>query len=244
MKKNLFKSSIMVSAVLIFAACQKESISPDKVEVSGQAVSKGKPEAIKVKTTTEAGVTKTYSYDENGKTLGYTDSYGNHYTYQYPDATHVIETPTIFPVVNYELNAKGLAIKSTTGSNPYQWFYTYNAKKQLTKKLSTDGTNASVINYNYVNGNLDNEQAISNDVLVWNRTYTYYEKSNVLDNDVFGEMFRGVGSKSLIKSSMTEEDGETTVMNFSYLFDNLGRVTKMMRTQNGLAVPDVTYTYY
>src|SRR5215831_12182638 len=122
--KNLLPSTLILSTVLIFAACQKQSITPDRTEVSGQATSKGRPEITRIKTATENGVMKTYTYDPNGRSLGFTSSINSSLIYQYPDASHVVETSSVSPVVHYELNSKGLAIQSVTGQN-FPAFYTY-----------------------------------------------------------------------------------------------------------------------
>jgi YD repeat-containing protein len=248
MKKNLFKTAIMLSTVVFFAACQKEKTATGNNEISEQASAKGRPQELtRIKTRTIDQDVRTYTYDAAGRSLGYTSNYGN-LTYEYPDATHVIETPSASDVMSHELNSKGLVIKSVVGANIFQDFYTYNGKKQLTQLFVQDnGGNASIITYTYVNGNLDNQQTTYDGSPSSDVSYTYFtDKANVLDNDVFGESFRGVGSKNLVKSSTTHFEGISTtyVMDYSYVFDPQGRVIKVMRSQNGLALSDINYTYY
>ena len=242
MKQIILKTSILISGILFFAACKKDSLpSPAQDEIAGQASQKGKPVShlTRVKTRTIGVNVITYTYDAAGRSLGYTGS--GALTYEYPDASHVIETPQSGSVTHYDLNNKGLAVKRT---HPY-WhaLYSYNTKKQVESILIQDNNGfTNNTTYTYVNGNVDkitSTQSADNPP----QTFTYYlDKPNVLDNDVFGESFRGVGSKNLVKTRTIDSFGY--VESYSYDFDLQGRVIKVKWDVNGNPQADISYSYY
>lgn len=246
MKQILLKTTIILSGILFFVACSKENSMPSPVqdEMAAQASQKGKPpiQLTRIKTRTIGSIVQTYTYDATGRSLGYTGSAS--LTYEYPDATHVTEIPQSSGIVHHELNNKGLAIKSIVSYG--QIFNTYNAKKQLETQTIKDNSGAlQTITFTYVNGNVDKITSVNNFGSADSpQTFTYYDKLNVLDNDVFGESFRGVGSKDLVKTRTIEIVGTVYVEYYTYEFDSQGRVTKVKRDVNGTPEDDILYTYY
>jgi len=246
MKKTILKTAVIISGVLFFTACSKDDSIKNilKEETAGQAAQKGKPisQLTRIKTRTLGLNITTFTYDASGRATGYTGS--SFLTYDYPDASHVIETPQWSPVTNYDLNNKGLAVKATDGNSSN--IFTYNAKKQVESDFYESNGVTGNITYIYVNGNLDKMTIeSSNTSAITTASFTYYlDKPNVLDNDVFGESFRGAGSKNLVKSRTAESNGVTGTTDYSYDFDLQGRVVKVRTAVNGTPQADVSYSYY
>jgi hypothetical protein len=246
MKQIFLKTSIIISSILFFVACSKKDsmTTPAQDEIAGQVAQKGKPpvQMTRVKTRTIGSGVQTYTYDAAGRSLGYTGS--SSLTYEYPDASHVTEIPQSSPIIHHELNNKGLAVSSLVSYG--QIFNTYNPKKQLVTQLIQDNSGQIVtITYTYVNGNVDKITSTNNAGSADTpQTFTYYDTPNVLDNDVFGESFRGVGSKDLVKTRTVDVFGTIYVEYYTYEFDPQGRVTKVKRDANGTPEADILYTYY
>jgi len=241
--KNFLTAFIVISGITFFTACKKDNsaLAPQSEKLATQKVKQ--PSApTRVKTEFSSFGTKAYTYNADFNSLGYTST--NSTVYTYPDALHIIETPSTGYETHYDLNKKGLIEKATT---PYSTqYFTYNSKKQLTEILSV-GNSGDINALKYVynsSGNLDTLTSISNGKVSVFTTYTYYEdQPNVMDNDVIGEGFRGVSSKNLLKTSVMH-DGSLFITDFSYAFDPFGRVVKISSTVNGSAQPDFVYTYY
>lgn len=235
MKQIFLKTTIILSGILFFVACSKENSmpSPGRDEVAGQVSQKGKPpvQLTRIKTRTVGSSVQTYTYDAAGRSLGYTGSAS--LTYEYPDATHVTETPQASGIIHHELNNKGLAVKSIVSYG--QILNTYNPKKQMETQSIQDNSGAlQTTTFSYVNGNVDKITSVNNFGSADNpQTFTYYDKPNVLDNDVFGESFRGVGSKDLVKTRTIDVLGTIYVEYYTYEFDSQGRITKVKRDFNG-----------
>jgi hypothetical protein len=119
-------------------------------------------------------------------------------------------------------------------------------KKQVESDFYESNGVTGNTTYTYVSGNLDKVTVeSSNTSNITTVSFTYYpDKPNVFDNDVFGESFRGVGSKNLVKSRTVESNGVTGTTEYSYDFDLQGRVVKVRTTINGNPQPDVSYSYY
>jgi hypothetical protein len=99
MKKSILKTAVIISGVLFFTACSKDDSIKNilKEETAGQAAQKGKPisQLTRIKTRTLGLDIRTFTYDASGRATGYTGS--SFLTYDYPDASHVIETPQWSP---------------------------------------------------------------------------------------------------------------------------------------------------
>jgi hypothetical protein len=146
---------------------------------------------------------------------------------------------------HYDLNKKGL-IEKGTNANEID-YYKYNSKNQLIERFiqGHDG-DFDVLTYIYdKDGNLDTLKTGPVGIIASYQTFTYYtDKPNVLNHETFGEGFRGVESKNLVKSIVLHSPNNTSVTDKTYSFDAMGRVAKVSTTHNGNSLPDVSYTYY
>ncbi|HEV8272150.1 MAG TPA: hypothetical protein VGQ04_12655 [Chitinophagaceae bacterium] len=246
MKKNLVTALILVTGITFFASCKKENA--DLTPQSGQELATQKikdPKApSRIKTETSSFGTKNYTYNADFNSTGNTGVSPKVYTY--PDATHIIETPSSGPVVTYQLNKKGLIETASTDYTTQYW--TFDSKNQLTEIKTVGNSSGSVSYFKYVynsDGNLDTLSEIANGTVSWWETFTYYtDQPNVMDNDVFGEGFKGVSSKNLLKSSESHYPNYVSVWNQWYAYDPYGRVVKVSHTVNGNPQSDYIYTYY
>ena len=241
--KNFLTAFIIIPGLLFFVACKKDNsaLAPQSEKLVTQKVNK--PSApTRVKTEISNYASKTYYYNADLNSLGYTGSLSA--TYSYPDALHIIEAGTAVLETHYDLNKKGLIEKGiNTNSDIY---YLYNSKNQLTERFiqGHDG-DIDVLIYIYKDGNLDSLKSFAGDILSSYQTFTYYtDKPNVLNNETFGEAFRGAESKNLLKSSTFHGFNDTQVRDYSYSFDALGRVTTKSNTINGNPEFNFAYTYY
>jgi hypothetical protein len=244
MKRNFLTTFIFISVTVFFVSCKKDStaLATQNEEFATQKMSK--PAApTRVKTETSNSVTKTYTYNADLNSFGYSGPiYKN---YAYPDGSHIIEGGNTILETHYDVNKKRLIEKGTNTNG--QTFYFYNTKNQLTETFMQSGGDVDVLTYIYnKDGNLDTlKMGPSADIIASYQTFTYYtDRLNVLNNETFGEGFRGVQSKNLVKSILFHSLYNTSVTNKTYSFDTMGRVTKVSSTYDGTPLPDVSYTYY
>jgi hypothetical protein len=244
MKRNFLAALIFISGTVLFTACKKDNsaLTPQSEEIATQK-SRKPVTSTRVKTEVSNSVTKTYTYNADLNSFGYTGTV--YKTYAYPDGSHIIEGGNTILETHYDVNKKGLIEKGTNTNG--QTFYFYNTKNQLIETFTQSGGDIDVLTYIYnKDGNLDTLKiGPSVDITASYQTFTYYtDKLNVLNNETFGEGFRGVQSKNLVKSIAFHGLYNTSVTNKTYSFDAMGRVTKVGSTYDGTPLPDVTYTYY
>jgi len=242
--KNLLTAPILLTGILFFTACKKENsdIASSNEEIATAKASKPVT-PIRVKTETDGFGTKTFFYNVDLNSVGYSGP--QNATYSYPDASHIIATLPSYPVTSFELNKKGLLEKGTS-SNDIS-YYQYNSKSQLIERFIQSGSDIDVYTFIYNNdGNLDSVKVQSNGAAAGYQVFTYYtDKLNLLDHQAFGEGFRGAESKNLMKSATWHfYNGSSSVTNKTYEVDAMGRVTKVSTTIDANNMPDVTYTYY
>jgi hypothetical protein len=253
MKKIFTGASTFLFGLLLFSSCSKTDLtnsSPAEESVQANAKPPAETSTIRVKTKSMGNDIRTYTYDASGRSLGSTSIVFNSIVYEYPDASHINYTlkypgGTIASLVVFDLNNKGLVAKANAST--LQGFYTYNNKKQLIKhEVNFDNGDVAVGTFTYAGGNLDKVVSVYNGALSWSKTFSYYGNlDNVLGNEEIGESFLGADNKNLLKSSVfTIAGGSTTTENYSYEFDAQGRVSKTMTVKNGVAQPDIIYTYY
>ena len=147
---------------------------------------------------------------------------------------------------HYQLNKKGLIETATT---PYVTeYWSFNTKNQLTEILTKSNSTGEVSSLEYVynsDGNLDKISDIYNGNVSWYETFTYYmDKPAVLTEETFGEGFKGLGSKNMVKTSTYHSGSTVVTTNFSYEYDPFGRVIKTSSVVNGSPQPYHLYTYY
>jgi hypothetical protein len=243
--KNFLTVTIFISGILFFASCKKDNsaLTPQvEEEIATQKV-KLPSTPTRVKTDVSSFGTRTFTYNADFLSTGNTGL--NPTVYTYPDATHIIETPSNGSVKHYQLNKKGLIETATT---PYiTEYWSFNNKKQLTEILtkSNSSSDVSILKYVYnSDNNLDTLSDISNGNVSWYETFTYTDQPNVLSEETFGEGFKGLGSKNLIKTSTYHSGSTVVTTNFSYEYDPFGRVIKASYVVNGNPQPYHLYTYY
>jgi len=246
--KKIFQSFLIVLAgATMFTACKKsETLTPVQPVEETQAINaKGQPGAsvTRIKTKTQGIQTINYSYDAQWRALEITGSVPIHF--EYPNATHVNEL-NWNDSTYYTLNSKGLV--NTTVAKQWTKTSTYNSKNQLINESSVYNSGGVItIDYIYVGGNLDHANYYYNGTLTYIFEYTYYSKANVMDNDVFGLSFKGVGSKNMVnalKVSAAANPSNFYINTYDYVYDALGRVIKVMEVEAGTPLQDVIYTYF
>jgi hypothetical protein len=243
--KKLLTASLFISGILLLTSCKRENVgSPAQNEeiATGKAPKPAMP--TRVKTETSGASVKTYSYNADFNSNGWVSGTLNK-SYYYPSATFIIEGGTNILETHYDLNKKGLIEKSTNANDISYYFY--NTRNQLTQRFIQSGGDVDVLTYIYnKDGNLDTlKMGPTADIVASYQTFTYYtDRSNVLNNETFGEGFRGVESKNLVKSIVQHSNNFTATTNKTYSFDAIGRVSKVSSTYNGTPLPDVSYTYY
>jgi len=243
--KNFLTVTIFISGILFFASCKKDNsaLTPQgEEEIATQKV-KLPSTPTRVKTDVSSFGTRTFTYNADFLSTGNTGL--NPTVYTYPDATHIIETPSNGSVRNYQLNKKGLIETATT---PYiTEYWSFNNKKQLTEILTKSNSTSDVSILKYVynsDNNLDTLYDISNGKVSWYETFTYIDQPNVLSEETFGEGFKGLGSKNFIKTSTYHSGSTVVTTDFSYEYDPFGRVIKASYVVNGNPQPYHLYTYY
>jgi hypothetical protein len=242
--KNLLTVSIFITGILFFTSCKRENsdLMPRDEEIA--AAKSSKPiTPIRVKTETDGFGTKTYFYNIDLNSVGFT-GYQNA-TYSYPDALHIIANEPYYPETQFDLNKKGLIEKGTNLNGIT--YYLYNTKNQLIERFIQSGSDIDDMTYIYnKDGNLDSIKTVSNGADASVQTFTYYtDKLNLLDHEAFGEAFRGAESKNLMKSTTVHYfNGFESTTDKTYTVDAMGRVTKVSTTTDGKSMPDVSYTYY
>ena len=243
--KNFSIALILITGIVFFAACKKENsdLGSQSEEIATGKANKPAP-PTRVKTETSGASVKTYTYNADFNSNGWLAGSLSK-NYYYPDGSHIIEGGTNILETHYDVNKKGL-IEKSTNSNDIA-YYKYNSRNQLIERFIQSGGDVDVLTYIYnKDGNLDTlKMGPSTDIIASYQTFTYYtDKANILNNETFGEGFRGVESKNLVKSIIMHGNNFTGTTNKTYSFDAMGRVAKVSSTYNGTPLPDVSYTYY
>lgn len=252
--KKIFRTMTLIPlAGLLLTACQKSSIqdpgSNEEIAGAANGGQKGGPAPIRVKTVTTGNDVRTYTYDASWRQLGSTSTMYNTIVYDYVSSSLIkysiyYNSGPLAGSSDLELNSKNLMIKQIspglTGN------YLYNNKKQLiSHEVNWTGGDFGVTGYYYTNGNLTSMVNALNSLPNWSKSFTYYmDKPNSLSNDVFGESFRGVESKNLVKTMTSTINGTTSNESYEYEFDADGRVVKKITTKDGVLQPETLYTYY
>jgi len=246
MKKIFHSLSVLLVGAILFTACKKtETQAPVQPATAESLMAKGQPgsSVTRIKTKTQGGLLKNYSYDAQWRAQEITGSVPIHF--EYPDATHVNEL-NWNDSTYYILNSKGLV--GTTTTKQYTKTSTYNSKNQLINESSVYNSGGIItIDYIYVGGNLDHTNYYQNGTLTYIFSYTYFSKANVLDNDVFGQSFKGIGSKNMLKTMKVSVAADPSIFyinTYDYVYDALGRVIKVMEVEAGTPQADIIYTYY
>ena len=248
---------------LAYALCSATSCKKDSSSSSSNSGLLGMVKSLSEKiTSTVTGNRYTkvnFNYDSQGRLSSMIDSSnsGNKELYNYP-------TSNGFTLDIYEYNMLQIHYSNTFDSkknilSTYQYNntkdttwdtfnYTFNTKNQITTASDfekwvdslgiKDSTN-TVTNYTYdANGNVitetDNQGSTS--------SYTYYTTTYTAPTNIFpNQPFLG----NLVKSKTTSYGGSPIIVNYTYTFDSMNRVsTKTAISDAGSTTIITTYTYY
>lgn len=240
MKKNFFISVTAFSLLLISCSKSNNDVLPP---ASG---------ADKIKTWVTNGLTMHYSYDNQGRLvqLDYSDGAKKSYAYEQGKIIYKYYDNTGAMVSHKEifLGADGKVVKELFPLKPgNQITYTYDSDHNLEKYSFQNNITHYYYLYFFSNGNLDSIRRFNaNDQWISSSRYTYYtDKKNTLSSDNEGLFFKPHISNNLLK---TEEnyyaDGSTPYSyNYSYEFDDKGRVIKYNVYQSGsvISVQNIIY---
>lgn len=247
MKKYFIPVLIAMSAII--SSCQKDMLDDQPLsEEIATAANAAKPaeSPVRVKTKTTGTDIRTYTYNTDGWLVESASNETNTATYSYSGNT--INYSIFYPggalamSAIHELNGIGLVTKTTTSS--LTGYYTYNLYNQM---LTHDVyfANGDVVkgSYYYSDGDLDSIVTTMNGGTYWSKTFTYINKANLLNNEVFGQGYFGPESKHLVKSMSTIVGGNVTTETYNYKIMQ-GKVVKVETIKNGVAQPETYYTYY
>ena len=245
MKKYFIPISI---AMLFLTSCLQENLEPSIIP--DWPDTDPKPKVSRIKTVYSSGDTTSYSYDSLGRIIKskYGDGGNSAYTYYQHSIDRKVydNSGSLRLIETYDLNEKGLAIKSTRTDVPAgTYLYEYNSADQLIKFTSEIPNGKYEVFYTYKNGNLELADYKKDGVFIYAYHYSYYSDSpNGLDNKHYGQMYLGQDSKDLLKSWYgTGQNGNVTIqVAFDYTFDNQGRVATQTQV-NGDKVDKWNYTY-
>jgi hypothetical protein len=224
---------LLIFSLLALASCKSCDEAPEALDANAQRVSS-------VLTLIESGSQlSTFEYDEQGRILQSRDEPSTasspfpsidttirEYTYEIGSVFQktILKPSNLEPLeVVFLINGQGLMINPGTELE-------YNSDKQILLERS-----AGIFSrrYTYENGNLVSRLDSTNTAAGWLvNTYTWkynLDYLNTIDNQHFGQGFRGWGSKNLVTASFVNGSFITV---YSYEFDEKGRVTKR-REDNG-----------
>lgn len=224
---------LLIFCLLALVSCKSCKDEPDVLDANAQRVSS-------VLTLTENGSRlSTYEYDEQGRILRSRDEPSTapspfpsidttirEYTYEIGSVFQktILKPSNLEPLeVVFLINGQGLMINPGTELE-------YNSGKQILLERS-----AGIFSrrYTYENGNLVSRLDSTNTAAGWlvNDFTWQYDLSHLstIDNQHFGQGFRGWGSKNLVTASFVNGNPIAT---YTYEFDEKGRVTKR-REQKG-----------
>lgn len=213
----------------------------------------GKPdqdETGKITSVTQNGNTLDYEYDNEGRLVSRTAPEGNTtYTYTPLMVTEKINAATGPITLIYELNAQGLVSKCYDLNSPQLFTsYQYNAAGVLVTETYDEAGNGIVeTSYHYgAAGDLDSAIVRRFNNIIQKKIFEFdTSQPNVIAAEKFGIPIFGKDSPHLIKKQTEINTGGTTVTNtYTYEFDNIGRVTKIIQRQPGTSQEEITnYSY-
>lgn len=227
MKAHTF-TLLLLSTALLITGCKKEEETPKLV-----------------KSIEQYGDTTTYEYNENAQLVKTSSTYGNIDTYTY--GTNTVNVKYIIPYTNgggernavIDLRNDGKIERYTDDNQSTS--YNYNSDGLLQTTVSNlDTTIFEWLNGNIVKETMKNTSGIS--VL----SYTHYtDKENTLSGKYTGTTW-GPRSQNLLKSRTVTYNGTADVYDYTYIFDNEGRVATRLVKINGTDSPNSTLevTYY
>jgi YD repeat-containing protein len=218
---------------------------------------------VKTKTSAQTGNTETYTYDSENRIIRITNSNNTNFT------TFSYIADTVFEYAHYNDDS---TISSKYLLNPKklkaEWLQPYFDRIICCESDKFEYDNADFLKYytfsetDYsTNDTLENngtnitqrKGAFSGLIGYGNFTtiYSYYDNSSTISNKNFGEPFLGKDYENLLKSETTSSTNlfqvpvttVTTVKNYTYDFDNYGRVAAQYAITDASTIK-TTFTYY
>jgi len=242
--KKLFYSAIILTSLLV--SCQENLepvINPDPPVDT--------PSRTRIKSETGSSDTSTYLYDNLGRQVLYTTTtgYKKETTYDSGQVQQTSYNPQGIPtvIVTSVLNEKGLITYSESSNIPGgSTSYEYNDDNQVVKYTSITPSGTFEAVSTFVDGNKESITYLKNGVFQYTYKYTYYtDKSNGIDDEYYGESFRGHGNKNLLKNWIAiSKDGLIfNSYSYTYTFDDKGRVLTLNEIHSD-QTNTYTYAYY
>ncbi|MGE5109192.1 MAG: hypothetical protein ACM3H8_16760 [Sphingobacteriales bacterium] len=246
---------LCIGISLFVSSCKKDNAATSQPQLFQGVHSR-------IKTETGSNSSNNYFYDDKGRQIKRTSSYGLRYEYSYTDTSIVLVTYNATSPIDtaiYKLDTVTGLVTKWTDVYPGSFdTYTYNSNKQiLTDQKTTvypNNTNTkSEYRYFYNSSNnldsiVDNHDigTASSGTYVYHYDEYYTDKINTTGNENFGQLFFGKSSNNLLKTyRITNNAGVTTSYNYDYTFDSQNRVIKEVVTQIGTTTRyETTYTYY
>lgn len=231
MKKIFFSSITAISLLLISCSKSNNDVPPPVSSID------------KIKTWVTDGLTKNYSYDNQGRLVKaeYSDGAKIFYTYETGKAIYKYfdEYGTLVMHKEIFFGTDGKVVKEKFPLIPgRETTFTYDNEHNLNKYSFHDNNTHYYYKYFFSNGNLDSVRYFNAyDEWTTSTLYTYYtDKKNTLSSDNEGLFFRPHLSKNLIKTEETYyADGSASyAYNYVYEFDNKDRVINYNVYQAGV----------
>jgi hypothetical protein len=198
----------------------------------------------------------TYQYDDNFRVTKIVQLDGKIKTYNYVDSTVMVKTfnregTAMISIETYTLNSKGLAKSlhgtGTYGSRTSTWSetYEYDGSGYLVKEVfSSTLETGHTAYYSILDGNMVAE-AFLYDGQSDSTSYKFLPNTtNTIGNENTGISFLGKQNVNLF-NWMNEKSSThgTSPYICTYEFDNLNRVAKRIRTEEGVSTLTSTYIY-
>lgn len=241
--KTILSAGIMMAllAIIMIGGCKKKDDTP--------VTPTGKERIKTFKGQASVFYTDSIEYDASLRQSVYWSSVPK-VVYTYNGNTVIKEGQDAVDI--YNLNSQGYATskiyRSYSGGITIFDTYTYDADGHMLTHFSTDSLNYSrdTIIQTWSGGNMTSSyHGAANDLSAYYfselTTYTYLtDKISTIENENFGKLFLGKGSKNLINTISIVNAGVTTL---NYEYDTKGRVKK----QTGIpanSLYSAEYTYY
>jgi len=218
---------------------------------------------VKTKTSSQTGNTETYTYDSENRIIRITNSTSSTFTtFEYVNDSvfqyHYKEDSTFDINAKYLFNSKKLQIEKLQLS-PWvlmdeQERFSYDATDFLETyfySVTDYTTNDTLFNDG---ANFTQRRGSAYGLAgnwTFTTTYTYFTNTNTIGNENFGKPFLGKSSANIVKSETQTtvnhftipETTTTSVIDFTYDFDNYGRVAAQYATTDASTIK-TTFTYY
>ncbi len=243
MKSTLY---LLFVLALFVASCQQEH---EMAEPTHPDHPLPGPELSLVESSSVEGEETKYFYDHLDRQIKaeYADGFSTStYFDDYVLIRYFESDGSLSSFTTMEYNADGRVGARTVSYNAsYREWYEYNDDGQVSKTRAVNGNDEFINTYYYSNGNLDSTTYYQNGQLRYTYYNSYYTNHlNNLNNDAFGQSYRGKESRNLMKQWYGRKpSGEIFIQaSFAYTFDAKNRVATQTQIFND-DISTFSYTY-